>query len=266
MSIELTAQQKVERQTAHFDSIADAYHQARGQPNHRLLKQLIWRAVLDHPAIAEFCSTRTQLDVLEPMCGFADGKSILSDYVDGRIDYHGFDYSTEVVTRLKEKHPEVNVWQQDVSTFSSDDQYDIIILLGGLHHVPHIAGDVVKRLSERLSDTGIFISLEPTHGNRLFQSVREWIYRRNSLFDEQTERASSVAELRGFFESSGLEPSTIIYPGLLAYVLYYNPDAFPYLNIGRPGLVKAIWSMERPLVRGRLARSLSFATLSMWSR
>jgi len=253
---------RIERQKKHFDSIAERYERARQHPNHLCLKNLIWSEFLGD-SLSQLPET---VRVLEPMCGFADGKSILSDYVDGRIDYHGFDYSTEVVTRLKEKHPEVNVWQQDVSTFSSDDQYDIIILLGGLHHVPHIAGDVVKRLSERLSDTGIFINLEPTYGNRLFQSVREWIYRRNSLFDEQTERAFSVAELRGFFEASGLEPSTIIYPGLLAYVLYYNPDAFPYLNIGRPGLVKAIWSMERPLVRGRLARSLSFATLSMWSR
>lgn len=253
---------RIDRQKKHFDSIAERYEQARQHPNHLCLKDLIWSEFLGD-SLSQLPAT---VRVLEPMCGFADGKAILSDYVDGQIDYHGFDYSTEVVTRLKANHPEVNVWQQDVSTFSSDDQYDIIILLGGLHHVPHIAGDVVKRLSERLSDTGIFISLEPTHGNRLFQSVREWIYRRNSLFDEQTERAFSVAELRGFFESSGLEPSTIIYPGLLAYVLYYNPDAFPYLNIGRPGLVKAIWSMERRLVRGGLARSLSFATLSMWRR
>ncbi len=253
---------RIDRQKAHFDSIAGRYEKARLHPNHLCLKRLIWSEFFGDFA----AHLPARIRVLEPMCGFADGKAIVSEFLDKRVDYFGFDYSGEVVDRLRSRNPDVNVWQQDVSTFESVDEFDLIILLGGLHHVPHIAGDVVRRLADCLAPGGVFINLEPTHGNALFQWVRESVYRRNSLFDETTERAFSVSELNSMFENAGLTQRVMMYPGLLAYILYYNPDAFPALNIGRPGLVRAIWSIERPLVRSGLARALSFATLSMWAR
>ena len=253
---------RLDRQKAHFDNIAERYDKARSHPNHLALKQLIWSDFFGKFAD----SLPATIRMLEPMCGFADGRSIVSTFLDKKIEYSGFDYSSEVVDRLLAKNPDVNVWQQDVSTFESERQFDLIILLGGLHHVPHVAGDVVSRLADCLAPGGVFINLEPTHGNPLFRWARESIYRRNSLFDETTERAFSVSELRGFFTDAGLEAGGLMYPGLLAYILYYNPDAFPALNVGRPGLVKAIWTIERPLVRTFVARGLSFETLSMWSK
>ena len=253
---------RIERQRSHFDSIADRYERARSHPNHLCLKQLIWSEFFGNFA----ASLAPKVRVLEPMCGFADGRSILASAIDSEIEYHGFDYSSEVVERLRAKDPGINVWQQDVAAFESELRFDIIILLGGLHHVPHVAGDVVRRLSRCLADGGVFINLEPTHGNPVFRWVRESIYRRNSLFDETTERAFGVDELTGFFSKAGMQARGIMYPGLLAYVMYYNPDAFPALNIGGPGLVKGVWSLERRLVRSGFARALSFATLSMWCK
>lgn len=253
---------KISRQKEHFDAIAERYERARQHPNHLRLKELIWTELMGD----YLTSLPSQIKVLEPMCGFADGRSILTARTDRPIDYYGFDYSSEVVERLNAKRPELHVWQQDVSQFESEERFDVIILLGGLHHVPHIAGDVVARLSRCLADGGLFINLEPTHGNRLFKAIREAIYKRNSLFDEETERAFSVQELRDFFESCDLEAVNILYPGLLAYVLYYNPDAFPYLNIGKPGLVNALWALEKPIVRSGFAKALSFATLSVWQQ
>ena len=272
MSMELTAQQKVERQkverqTAHFDSIADAYHQARDQPNHRLLKQLIWRAALDHPSIAEFCGTRTQLDVLEPMCGFADGKTILETHLAVPLKYSGFDHSANVVNTLRADQPGLNVWKQDVTVYTpARETLDVIILLGGLHHVPDAAGRVVGNLAPALRPGGLFISFEPTYGNPLSKSVRQRIYRRNPLFDAATERDFSVRELMFLFENAGLNHIASSYPGLLAYVLYYNPDAFPLLNRGGPALVKTAFALDRPFLRTAIGRTLSFATISIWQQ
>jgi hypothetical protein len=50
------------------------------------------------------------------------------------------------------------------------------------------------------------------------------VYRRNTLFDAQTERGRSVQAERAV-RGAGLQ--IVVRPfGLLAYVLYYNPDAF----------------------------------------
>lgn len=250
------------RQQAHFDGIASRYREARRHRNHLALKDLIWRE-----ALAGLTDVRAPgVRVLEPMCGFADGQWILERQFGVSVDYRGFDFSEAVVDSLARSRPDLAVWQQDVTRFEPTEEVDIVILLGGLHHVPHMAGPVVARCAGALRPGGYFINFEPTHGNPLFRAVRDGVYRRNSLFDEATERAFSVDELFGFFTAAGLQPVQVLYPGLLSYVLYYNPDAFPILNIGGPGLVERLWRTERPFLRGRLARCLSFATLGVWRR
>lgn len=252
----------VARQTAHFDRVADTYRRSRQHRNHRALKDLMWREFLgDKEGLR-----RDGVAVLEPMCGFADGRDILARHLEIGFDYSGFDFSSAVVDSLKRSHPEIAVTHQDVTRFESHRQYDLIILLGGLHHVPHAAADVTGRLARALKPGGYFISLEPTDGNALFTAVRRWIYRRNGLFDEQTERSFTLAEYNGLFEDAGLRHVDSFYPGLLAYVLYYNPDAFPWLNVGGRGLVRAIWALERPFRRNVVGRRLSFATISLWQR
>jgi SAM-dependent methyltransferase len=140
------------------------------------------------------------------------------------------------------------------------------MLLGGLHHVPDAAPKVVRRLARALKANGILISFEPTFGNPLTRKVRERIYARNSLFDATTERSFAVEELLRMFDEAGLEPVDILFPGLLSYVLYYNPDAFPRLNVGGPRMVRLTFALDRLLFRSTLGRWLSFATLSIWRR
>lgn len=253
---------KVERQAAHFDSVAETYRVSRQHQNHLTLKDLMWRDFFRGKSALK----KENLRVLEPMCGYGDGRRILSAHLRTTIEYRGFDYSAAVVDRLREMEPDIAVTHQDVTQFEADTQYDIVILLGGLHHVPHAAADVVARLAKAMRPGGYFISLEPTDGNPVFTWVRRAIYRRNPLFDEETERSFTSKEYLALFERAGLRCAERAYPGLLAYVLYYNPDAFPLLNIGGPGLVRAIWSLEKPFRRGAIGRALSFATLSLWQK
>lgn len=253
---------KVARQAAHFDSVADTYRSARQHLNHRTFKSLMWR---------EFLSGRDELRqsglaVLEPMCGFAAGYEVLAQQAGTEFDYQGFDFSRAVVDALRRSHPGLAVSHQDVTRYAAEAEFDIVILLGGLHHVPHEAANVVRRLARALKPGGYFISFEPTDGNPVFARLRQWIYRRNPLFDEETERAFTLAEYFAMFEQAGLDAVENIHPGLLAYTLYYNPDAFPWLNLGGPATVHAIWALERPFRRNVIGRTLSFATLSLWQR
>jgi len=253
---------RTEQQREHFNKVAETYHHARQDHNHLLLKELMW---------AEFFRDKNELKhgslrVLEAMCGFADGKEILEHHLGVPVHYQGFDYSDTVVATLREKRPEIEVWQANVEKFESDTTYDLVLLIGGLHHVPHVASGVVRRLAACLRPGGWFINFEPTNGNRLFQRIRERIYKRNALFDERTERAFPVDEFLSMFTNSGLTPVDVMYPGLLSYVLYYNPDAFPWLNAGGERLVKATFALDRWLLRTRVGRALSFATLGMWRK
>jgi SAM-dependent methyltransferase len=172
-----------------------------------------------------------------------------------------------VVERLRALHPDLDVRRTDVTTFEPTPLgYDLIILLGGLHHVPDAAAMVVRRLAGALKPGGLLVSFEPTFGNPLARRVRERIYDRNSLFDARTERSFAVDELLEMFEAAALEPVDILFPGLLSYVLYYNPDAFPGLNVGGSRLVRLTFALDRLLFRSALGRGLSFATLSVWRR
>jgi SAM-dependent methyltransferase len=254
---------KIEQQREHFNSVAERYRTARKHDNHLLLKSLIWKQFLGrHPALK-----KNGLVVLEAMCGFADGKKILEDTLNIETQYEGFDYSDEVLETLKEEQPELKVFHADAGTVELEkNKYEVIILLGGLHHVPHMAKEVVARLVESIKPGGYFINLEPTNGNPIFKAIRERIYAKNSLFDEETERAFEVSELMDFFESSNMRPVDITYPGLSSYVLYYNPDAFPSLNLGGKKMVKSLFALDKLFLRNVLGRWFSFATLSLWQK
>lgn len=250
-----------EQQREHFNQVAEQYRVARSNPNHLRFKKLLWDYALSSIQLPckENCS------VLEAMCGFADGYGILSSRY-GSVDYSGFDYSEHIVAYLRDNHPQLDILHLDVTAFNADRQFDVVILLGGLHHVPNYAERVVANLAAGLKPGGMFINFEPTHGNALFRAVRERIYKKNALFDEDSERAFSVKELNAFFQNAGLEKEKIIYPGLLSYVLFYNPDAFPALNIGSTKLVSLLWAAEQPFMDTVVAKTLSFATLSIWRK
>ena len=148
---------KSERQRKHFNWIADKYYLARRHRNHLLLKDLMWHEILDDKKF--LC--KKGLRVLEPMCGFADGKAILENVLGVSTIYTGFDYSESVITALKEKQHGLNVSQANVEHFQTDEQFDVIILLGGLHHVPHIAKKVVRQLAGNLAPEGYLLTWSP---------------------------------------------------------------------------------------------------------
>jgi SAM-dependent methyltransferase len=161
----------------------------------------------------------------------------------------------------------LNVWQADATPWSPEKQeFDIVMLLGGLHHVPTYAARVVEKLASGLGTGGIFINYEPTHGNPITRWARERVYDKNTLFDEQTERGFSVVELTEIFEKANFTPERIIFPSLLSYILYYNPDAFPLLNIGGEKLVKSAFRFDELFMENSIGRALSFAMLSVWKK
>jgi SAM-dependent methyltransferase len=250
---------KVEQQRSHFNSIAQRYHEQRQTPNHLCFKDLMWSYFFrDKKGIV-----RDGMTVLEPMCGYGDGKALLEKHFGVKIDYEGFDYSDAVIEILKKENPDIIVKRQDVTKYEPARQYDMMILIGSLHHVPNHTGDVLKRLAGGLKPGGFFVNYEPTQNNFIFRAVRNYIYKKNDLFDAETERAFDLEPFNDMFRAAGLKIVDQIYPGLLAFILYYNPDAFPFLNVGGKGLVRFIFGIDKLFFRNVIGRKLSFATITL---
>ena len=253
----------VEQQREHFNEISEKYFQARKHPNHLLLKDLIWNFFLMRNTHLRSEVSR----VLEPMCGMAEGYEIVYNNITHNFDYLGFDYSENMVKIARQRKPELKIEWNDVTTFhTKNDLFDFIILIGGLHHVYSRTQDVLGNLLKSLSPNGYFLSFEPTHNNWLSRRVRQKVYESNNLFDADTEQGFEYRDLDAYFKTAGYEKIDEVYPGLLAYVLFYNPDAFPALNVGGEFLVKSLFAIDRLVWGNWLGRKLSFATMSLWKR
>lgn len=254
---------RVDRQRDHFNKIASAYVAGRNERNHIAVKELIWReAVRGVDFKLPPC-----FSVLEPMCGVGDGFHLAKRHIGENFDYAGFDYSDEIVKSAKSKMPDARIWQADATRVELPaDKYDVAIILGGLHHVPFHVRQVLASVVGALKPGGYFINFEPTSGNPLFAKIREAIYKRNAIFDAETERAFTVGELVGLCERAGLRAERLTFPGLAAYSLYYNPYAFPALNIGSEGAVKAVFALDRLFLSNAVGRFFSFATFSIWRK
>ncbi len=252
----------VERQREHFEEIAARYTQARKDEKHLILKEAIWRSFFGGFILPE----KENMRVLEAMCGEAEGVNILADRFRNDFSYSAFDYSPSMVAAAHERHPEARIWEQNILTFDAREEYDVILIIGGLHHVYEYREEVLRRLNRALAPGGFFLSVEPTHNNILFRTLREWIYKRNALFDQETERAFEGKELNALLAQHGFKIVHQIFPGLLAYVLWYNPDAFPLLNRGSARFARWWIDYEKRFWHMRIARLLSFMTISCFQK
>lgn len=249
---------QLERQRDHFNSIAQEYFEARRGKRQVLLHYLLFQELFKGIHV-----DKPKIKVLEPMCGFGEGRRIIEQFFGSDIIYEGFDYSDEIVKCAKQLDDTAKIYVQDVTTFQTQNKYDIIIIVGGLHHVPNYAKEVVKNMTSILSEGGLFINIEPTYNNWLYKCGCEYIYRKNKLFDAETERRFSWKEMNQIYRTNNLEIERQIYPGLLAYLLWYNPDAFPALNKGSTKLVKWVFALDKLFMHNVIGKKLSVATFSV---
>lgn len=254
---------EVDRQRDHFSSIAQRYIDARKSDNHLELKSMIWQYLFNLSSVRKSISTWPAISVFEPMCGYGEGFEILKKYGRVAIVYAGADISEPMVREASSRYPGERFSVGDATQSFGNDKYDLIIIIGGLHHVFKHLPVVLENVNCALHSDGIFINFEPTEGNWLFTQIRNHIYKKNDLFDSSTERGFRLDELNGLYKSSGFEVVEQIYPGLTSYVLYYNPDAFPKLNIGPRWIVRTLFNIDKLFFRTFIGSFFAFATLSV---
>ena len=263
----MTERSNLERQREHFNRISETYLKGRRDANHIEIKNIMWDGALRHAKSLAGWHVPNSYRILDALCGYAEGYDIMKTHVGMPGEYVGFDYSDEIVDNLQQSRPDLNIIHADATTYKPEpESFDVIFLAGGLHHVPIDASKVVQQLATGLRKGGLFINLEPTHANPIYKSVRDRIYRKNAIFDEATERAFHLTELQNMFKSAGLSNLLTHHVGLLGYILYYNPYAFPNLNLGGVKAVRAASAIDRLFRSNVVGKLFSFATLTIWKK
>lgn len=253
-----------ESQRKHFNQIHKRYLSSRALTNHVRYKTTWWNYV--------FKELESHIDLSEPglkcldaMCGDAELSEYLSQFApDATIA--AFDYSDEMVKAGKKRvkgSKRIKIYRGDILKMSDTSKYDLVMIAGGLHHVPEKVSEALARIYKSLKPGGVFLNLEPTHNNPLFASIRKQLYNSNNLFEEETEKAFSLMDYNQLLAEAKFDTVLQIYPGLLGYILYYNPDAFPSLNISLPISPETFAKLDLFLGRTFVGKYLSFATWSI---
>lgn len=253
-----------EVQRKHYNKIAFEYINKRSNPTTLAYRNCLWTEFL---RLIKFEINKDENSLcLEAMCGACEG-SIRLYKVFKKFRFEAFDYSEEMVKYAKHnkmcKDGILVVKQLDILKFNKKRKYDCVILIGGIHHVFKSAKKVINSINKSLKPGGIFINFEPTNNLWILSKIREMIYNRNSVFESSSEHDFKLCDYNKMLFNSGFKIIHQFYPGLLGYVLFYNPDAFPFLNKGGPKVSNLLCKIDIFLGKTFIGKYFSFNTFTI---
>ena len=255
---------KIEKQKKHFDSISEIYDKQRNNNVTKSYRFLLWKYF--------FIDLNKRLpsnniEILDLMCGSGEFIEIFQKHCNLEFNYTGIDISKNMITLAKKKYQKHKFVCDDVSKLNlNDKKFDLIVLIGGLHHVYDQVDNILSQINKHMNKESIFINIEPTSDFILTEKIRDYIYKRNEIFDYETEKGFKLNELNKSYNLNNLDIVNQDYFGCLCYVLYYNPDAFPYLNKFGKYLLKPLFKLEKFFFKSFIFKKISFATFSILKR
>lgn len=195
------------RDQALFERVAADYHRKdllpahRRARRHRLIQTLRW---VELP---------TDCSILEIGCG----AGFAADYLNGRYSqFLGIDYSEELIGYARKYNTSSGVRFEvaNVTEFQSEQKFDLILMIGLLHHLDDPEA-ILTKTSKFLKPEGWVVANEPQSGNPLFQitrNVRMSLDRNYS--DEQLQYGKK--QLAELFHRAGFAEVQIMPQGLFS--------------------------------------------------
>jgi len=200
-------QDRARRDRELFDRIADEYCRKDRLPAQRRARELRLLQTLRHIEL------ESAGDLLEIGCGggYAAG------YLRGRyLSYHGIDHSSKLVDLAEATNggPGISFETADATKFSIDRRFDVIFMIGVLHHLPEPAA-TLRHLKGLLKTDGCIVVNEPQNGNPLIQLARGVRKMTDSHYSDD-QSVYSGAGLRSVFSDAGCELLNLVPQGLLS--------------------------------------------------
>ena len=241
-------------QRSHYDRIVDLYETHASD----VWTQSYRRRFIDEPLVRgiELSGKR----VLEAMCGSGHSTGFLLDR--GAI-VTGLDISNQAIGLFRTKWPTCDaVTESILRSGLPSESFDVVVVVGGLHHVhPHV-NDAVMEISRLLKPGGMFCFCEPHRGS-IVDSLRRLWYSRDSMF-ESNEGAIDVAALRASFATQ-FDVITERYFGSVAHTLVLNS-----MVLRAPLWLKRVYARPamglEQLLNAVLGRRISCSVLCQWRK
>lgn len=178
-----------------FNEIADSYCGKDLYGPSRIARRLrldtTWRRV---PA-------RRDVDVLEVGCG----AGFAASYLAGRYRrYVGVDHCESLIELARAHHQFANARfeRAGVQELSSTQRFDVILLIGVLHHLDDLSGAMI-RMVELLKPGGWLVANEPQRANPVVQLLRA-VRKRVDAEYSRDQRQFSAGELQQALEQARL--------------------------------------------------------------
>lgn len=201
------AAERSARDRALFDRIAAEYCAKDLAPAQRVARAHRLRQTL-----AVVASPR-QPDCLEIGCG----AGFAASYLAGQFaSYHGLDHSPALLDYARAHNAGSGVVFElgDVAEFVPARRYDVIFMIGVLHHLSAPV-EVLRRLRGLLAAGGAVVVNEPQPANPLIRFARAWRTRLDAGYSAEQEQFSA-RDLRGMFDAAGYHLVEVVPQGLLS--------------------------------------------------
>jgi SAM-dependent methyltransferase len=242
------------RQGLHYDQLIDRYEAHTADD----LTVRYRRRFIDEPLLAGI--DLQGRDVLEAMSGSGHSTSLL---LERGANVTGLDVSHQAMALFRLKWPQCRAVVAGILEHRLEaESFDVVLVVGGLHHVHPNVADAVQEIWRLLKPGGFFVFSEP-HKGSVVDLFRRWWYRRDPLFEEN-EAAVDVDHLALCFEGRFVSVGER-YFGNVAHTLVLNS-----MVLRAPTWLKRIYgptaiALESILNRF-LGRRLSCSVSCQWKK
>ena len=241
-------------QGAHYDRIIELYEAHAADP----WTQAYRRRFIDRPLLRGI-----ELEgraVLEAMCGSGHSTGFL---LERGAHVTGLDVSEQAIEMFRTKWPACTAVAESIlSPTLPDASFDVVLVVGGLHHVHPHADEAVAQVTRLLKPRGFLCFCEP-HTGSLVDAVRRTWYLRDPMF-ETNEAAVNISALRSA-TAGRFDVISERYFGNVAHTLVLNS-----MVLRAPRWLKRLYSspaMEiEALLNPILGRRLSCSVVCQWRK
>lgn len=241
-------------QGAHYDRIIELY-EAHATDR---WTQAYRRRFIDRPLLSGI--ELKGRSVLEAMCGSGHSTGFL---LERGAHVTGLDVSEQAIEMFRTKWPMcAAVAESILSSSLPDSSFDVVVVVGGLHHVHPHAETAVDQIARLLKPGGFFCFSEPHAASWIDVARRIW-YSRDQIF-ESNEAAVDISALRSA-AGGRFDVISERYFGNVAHTLVLNS-----LVIRAPRWLKRLYSrpaMEiEALLNPIIGRRLSCSVACQWHK